>query len=84
MSSVHTTSPNPQTATAARNLKRAYTKQFGQKCEDCEDDAFGRRVRCSVCHYLLCSFCYGCHKKDNDDLPGGCFMHMWSKRKGRA
>jgi len=40
-----------------------------------------REACCPVCKYLLCSFCYGCHKKGNDDIPGGCSMHMWSKRE---
>lgn len=53
-----TQSPNPRNATAGRQLARAYTKQFGQKCEDCGDDALGRRTRCPNCNLLVCGWCY--------------------------
>ena len=55
-----------------------------RKCEDCGDGMAKRRFRCPVCHYLLCNFCYGTHVKGNDDLPGGCSMHMYSIKESRT
>lgn len=52
------TSPIPQSATAGRKMQRMYTKQFGHKCEDCGDDALGRRTRCKRCGLLVCGWCY--------------------------
>jgi hypothetical protein len=60
-------SPNPQTMTAARNLRRAYAKQFGHPCEDC-GEAAGRRFRCAECLLLVCSWCIGHTHKTKADL----------------
>jgi hypothetical protein len=48
--------PQPQNATAARRLKRAYEHQFGHRCDLCEERSF-RRIRCHACFLLVCKLC---------------------------
>lgn len=49
-------------------------------CPDCGNDCdakkSGRRVRCFVCKFLLCVWCYREHKAGNDQVAGGCTAHM--------
>jgi hypothetical protein len=49
--------PNPRTIAAGRRMQQMYSKQFGRRCEDCGQDALGRRMRCRVCKLLVCWQC---------------------------